>query len=263
MPVNFQINNHIIMPFGCEKWNINQIQVIGVSANTTYFESKAKCAYIDKSKSKPLRLSMFPEFFPKEMTESLVIDDTRESLKFMQTTLKNNCMVGTVHEKKFLGLYFDYINKVKDEYITIRNEAFFQTWEFQHSDELQYANLQDISDLMQFLHLMPFPQAHIYVDDPFKTTQHLSPNRMLRVDFAFWTGKKIIVIEIDGSSHIGSRAHVERDRLLLRAGVHVIHVLNEEIDEYGTDFIQKLFPPEYGVPRFVVSARLIGLSSAL
>lgn len=260
MPVNFRIDNHVIMPFGCEKWNIEQIQVTGVSASATYFTSKTKCAYIEKSKSEPLRLSMFPQFFPNGETELPQIEDSLEALQFMQNTLRESCMLGTNHEKRFLNLYFDYIREIGDKYI-LKNQGFFAWWEQRHIKELTHMGLQRIESLMLFLHLIPFPQAHIYVDDPFTDTQHFSPNRMLRVDFAFWTGNKLVAIEIDGTSHIGSFTHVERDRLLLRAEVDVIHILNDEIDKYGVELIEKLLPQEITKIDYILLIKELGLDS--
>jgi very-short-patch-repair endonuclease len=66
----------------------------------------------------------------------------------------------------------------------------------------------------------------------------------MKVDFAFWTGKRLIAIEIDGGSHIGSESHVEKDRLLQRSDVFVIHILNNEIGKYGTKVIERLLPAE-------------------
>lgn len=262
MPVNFKINNHVIMPFGCEKWNIDEIKVVGVSENATFFSSRTKCAYIDKTKSEPLRLSNFKAFFPQD--ESMpIIEDPDEALEFILAMLKEQCMLSTKHEKDFLDLYFKYIRATGMAYVSDdSNSDFFSWWEQSSFEYIELHGLRLIDDLMLFLHLMPFPQAHIYVDDPFSAQpinaqSTFSPNRMIRVDFAFWTGKKLVAIEIDGSSHIGSRDHVERDRLLLRSGIHVIHILNEELDKYGTVAIERLLLPE------IVDIDYIGLIKEL
>lgn len=255
MPVNFKINNHVIMPFGCERWNIDAIKVVGVSENATFFSCSTKCAYIDKAKSEPLRLSNFKAFFPQDEAMPIT-EDPDEALGFILKTLKEQCMLSTMHERRFLDLYFEYIHTTGIAYAD-SNSDFFSWWEQSSIYEIEHHGLRHIDDLMLFLHLMPFPQAHIYVDDPFSTQLTFSPNRMLRVDFAFWTGKKFVAIEIDGTSHIGSREHVERDRLLLRSGVHVIHILNEELDRYGTKAIERLLLPE------IVEIDYIGLIKEL
>jgi len=91
---------------------------------------------------------------------------------------------------------------------------------------------------------MPLPQAHLYQNDPMEDDFHFAPNKMMKVDFAFWTGKGLVAIEIDGSSHSGSEAHIRKDRLLQRSGVHVIHILNNEISKYGMKVIDRLLPRE-------------------
>lgn len=260
MPVNFQIDNHVIMPFGCKKWDINQIKVTGVSSDATYFMSKTKCAYIDKSKNEALRLSMFPNFFPTGKSGFPNIEDVGEVFKFINQTIQSSCMVETKHERKFLNIYFEYIVNSGEEY-TRENVDFFAWWEQRHIEELSYMGLQRVEKLMLLLNLMPFPQAHLYVDDPFAESQSYSPNRMLRVDFAFWTGKKIVAVEIDGSSHIGSLKHIEKDRLLLRSGIEVIHILNSEIDKYGTELIKKVLPEEIVNIDYIPHIKSLGLDS--
>ncbi len=203
---------------------------------------------------------MFPNFFPTDKTGFPIIEDVAEVLKFIHKTIQSSCMLDTTHEKKFLDIYFEYITQRGEEY-TQKNHEFFSWWEQRHVDELTYAGLQQVDELMLLFHLMPFPQAHVYVEDPFTDSQLYSPNRMLRVDFAFWTGKKLVAIEIDGSSHIGSLKHVEKDRLLLRSGIEVIHILNHEIDKYGTELIEKVLSPEIVSIDYIPLIKGTGLDS--
>lgn len=65
---------------------------------------------------------------------------------------------------------------------------------------------------------------------------------MFKVDFAFWTGKQFVAVEIDGKSHIGDEKHITQDRMLQRAGVQVIHILNKELMEHGTQVMSALLP---------------------
>ena len=67
---------------------------------------------------------------------------------------------------------------------------------------------------------------------------------MFKVDFAFWTGKNFVAVEIDGSSHVGNERHVTKDRMLQRAGVQVIHILNSEVLQHGNEVIERLLPRE-------------------
>ena len=79
-----------------------------------------------------------------------------------------------------------------------------------------------------FTALMPIPQAQFYCHDPLQPRTFI-PENNFRVDFAFWNGTTFIAVEIDGREPDGYAADVRRDRLLRRAGVDVIHILNSEI----------------------------------
>lgn len=72
------------------------------------------------------------------------------------------------------------------------------------------------------------------------------PNNNFRVDFGFWTGSKLIAVEIDGNEPEGYARDVRRDRLLRRADVDVVHILNTEIDKHGRDLMVPLLPQSIG-----------------
>ena len=260
MSVNFEIKGHIIVPFGCAKWDINQIQISGVSSDATYFTSKTNCVYIDKSKTNPLRLNRFCSYFPDEEASFPEIENPVEALRFIENTIKEKCMVATYYEKRFIEIYFEYMRNHSQNYVS-DNVDYFGWWERSNHLYMEKLGLQRVEELMLFLHLMPFPQAHIYANDPFIESTSFSPNRMMRVDFAFWTGEKFVVVEVDGESHVGSLEHIERDRLLLRSGVHVIHILNEEIDKYGSELVGKLLPSEVAGIDYIVLLKEMGVEN--
>jgi hypothetical protein len=82
--------------------------------------------------------------------------------------------------------------------------------------------------------LLPIPEMQIYVNDPITDGwATYEPMNNFRIDFGFWTGSQIVAVEIEGYEPQGYSHDVRRDRLLRRAEVDVIHILNEEIDEYG------------------------------
>lgn len=238
MPVQIKVQDHLIIPFGRPKWHINDIKISAVSTDATYFESATPCVYIDKSKKEPLRLARFKEYFPDNFP---CVDDTVAALYYMRDYLIEKCELQTEHEKRFLWLYFEHI-KDRVEYDDALKDYYAE----------MNPPVQGIADWIDWMFwaLMPLPQAHLYAHNPL-TRQYLagfSPDRMFKVDFAFWTGESIVAVEIDGSSHIGNVSHVEKDRMLARAGVHVIHVLNSEIDEYKDFVIEALLPKNIVYP---------------
>jgi hypothetical protein len=214
-----------VLPFGCPKWDINNIKIVGVSTDGTYFSSETKCAYIDISAKQPLRLAGFPKIMPDIASSFPKFSEPLDSLIFMRDFLINNCEVQTSHEKKFLSMYFDYVlDKNSMEEDNVRHFYGDPNW--------------------LFWALMPLPQAHLYARDPFVSLskQSYQPERMYKVDFAFWTGTRLVAVEIDGGSHIGNPNHVIKDRMLSRAGVLVVHILNEELDQHSPYEIMKLLP---------------------
>lgn len=232
MPIHFKISNNLIVPFGKPKWSIKNIRVAAVSTDATYFESDTPCAHIDKSSREPLRLAQFNEFFP---TKHPYVDKYSEALKYIHDSLIENCEVQTDHEREFLRLYFDWIFRV------VKYKTHFRT----RNDE----ELAQLMGAWVFWPLMPLPQAHLYARDPFESSlSSFVPDRMFKVDFAFWTGERFIAVEIDGSSHIGSEDHITKDRMLARVGVHVVHILNSEIDKHKRSIVKALLPDEITNP---------------
>ena len=70
----------------------------------------------------------------------------------------------------------------------------------------------------------------------------IEPTNNFRVDFGFWTGTQLIAVEIDGKEPEGYERDVRRDRLLRRAEVDVVHILNTEIERHGIKVISELLP---------------------
>ena len=54
--MEFAISEHLIIPFGVEKWKIEDIRVVGVSTSKTFFRTDIPVVHIDKSKKAPLRI---------------------------------------------------------------------------------------------------------------------------------------------------------------------------------------------------------------
>jgi hypothetical protein len=89
--------------------------------------------------------------------------------------------------------------------------------------------------------LLPIPQMQLYVEDVLDPRWSFEPKNNFRVDFGFWTGTKLIAVEIDGNEPEGYAHDVRRDRLLRRADVDVVRILNTEIDQHG----RNLMTPSY------------------
>jgi hypothetical protein len=91
--------------------------------------------------------------------------------------------------------------------------------------------------------LLPIPQMQLYVHDVLDFGRwSFEPNNNFRVDFGFWSGTKLVAVEIDGNEPEGYARDIRRDRLLRRADVDVVHILNTEIDKHGMQLMVPLLP---------------------
>ena len=229
--VQIKIPNQLLIPFGGPKWSIERISVIGVSTTGTYIQSDTPLAHIDRSQQVALRLLNFTQVMPGDWP---VLDSAEDALALIQKYLTEKCEVATESEAQFLALYFDFVrNRVTPPSYVKRSGTDRKQWSPPYND-----------DDWVFDALLPLPQAHLYQSNPLDDGYSFAPNRMMKVDFAFWTGKRLVAIEIDGGSHIGNEAHIQKDRLLQRSGVHVIHILNSEIAKHGLKVIDRLLPSE-------------------
>jgi hypothetical protein len=225
--IQLKIADHLLIPFGRPKWNIEKIKIAGVSTTATYIESDTPLVYIDRSKKKALRLRDFTEVFPEDFPD---LPEQPEALKFIHEYIKKTCNLDTDFEKRFLDLYFAYCTSTGEP----------TKWELQHYKE-KLPPPKDDRDWI-FDALLPLPQAHLYLSDPLGENSSFVPNHMIKVDFAFWTGTEILAIEIDGSSHVGNESHIRKDRMLQRVGVPIFHILNAELLQHGQKVISRLLP---------------------
>jgi hypothetical protein len=209
MTLRFMTKDYLIIPYGFnQKWDINKINVVGVDNSATYFESEIPCFYLDIHENSPLKIQDINSISVNEVIEDWqLMYSCDEALNNIKTYLIDKCE--TDKEKRFIEYYFDYIN---DDYGP------------------------------QFKALLPVPQAHLYLKDPLTEDRStFVSDKSNRVDFLFWTGRKLIAVEIDGKgpSHI-SQSHIEKDRKFAHADIKIIHITNDEIDNIGPKVIERL-----------------------
>lgn len=229
--IDIHIDDHLLIPFGAKKYEIDTIRLVGVSTGGTYFKSPIPVAHIDLKAQRPLRLSDMNGCFPDEFEwlDGGLAVEVAAAKRFVMA----RCDERSASEKKFIELYFQFVAESTEKKYDFQKEP-------PRNDPTWF-----------WAALLPLPQAHLYVQDPFSDSFVFKLERMFKVDFAFWTGKQIVAVEIDGGSHYvegrpGGEAredHIIRDRMLQRANVRTIHVLNEELLTHGTKVISRLLPP--------------------
>jgi len=236
--IELKIRDHLIIPFGVQKWSIEKIKLVGVSTDATYFTSESPCVYIDKKCKQAIRISSIGNVLPGKLPCGSQYEDVGKAMALTEQYLAKFCEMDTDAERLFLKAYLEHCRTMHGNLSSRFDD--------------------DSPRISFFAAPLPIPQAHLYTNDPLNNTYSFAPQNMFKVDFAFWTGEQIVAVEIDGTSHVGSRNHIRKDRMLQRSNVHVIHILNDEVREYGTKAIEKLLPPEiadYGTPTSM-SARL-------
>jgi hypothetical protein len=212
--IMIELDDILIVPFGRPKWEIEKIRVVAVSTTKTYIESSAPCAVIERWRERALTLEDFCMIVPDAQGVDTISDERQPDKApwAICEYLKSKCEVQTDFEARFLEVYFrrcmEIASRCPDKTFSIR---------------------------------LPLPQAHLYLDDPLREKKcWWKPEFMVKVDFAFWTGKGFVAVEIDGASHIGNPKHIEKDRALQRAGVEVIHILNSELLEHAAGVLNLL-----------------------
>ena len=230
----FSIDNHLLVPFACEKWRIQDIKVSQVSPTSTYFDSPIPLAYINKIQGKPLTLSQIGSVYQYgiDMVEFLDLDQ-HGKLDQIGNIIKTWTDNRSVFESKFIEVYFELL---KDSVTRpeSRRENKFCGWqdlpEIQIGDEVWGA-------------LLPLPQAHLYLENSLEKMSFFEPDAMMvKVDFLFWDGSSLLAVEVDGKSHVGDEKHVVRDRELKKSGVETYHILHPELIKYGYAVISRLLP---------------------
>ncbi len=219
---------------------IKQINIVKVSPNGTYMEGDIPFAYIDKRENRPLQIADFWEIVPDNFFNSLIkispnfdrneygdisqkaINEFERRCRLLSNYLKNRCETDSTYERKFLDIYFDYWGRY--------------CWE-SAGPSIEY-----ISNRIR--PLLPLPQAHLYLDDTLESQTY-----MQKVDFAFWTGKRLIAVEIDSDRKLLPDV-VRRDRRYRESGVEVVHILNSEVEEFMNS-VMSLLPEELRSTEFL------------
>lgn len=229
---HFALEDHLLLPFGTtKKWELSRIKLQYATSTGIHFVSDVPFVHIDRRAEQPLFLAQARQVFsnpelyfnlPREQPEC-----TEEILKRAKNAIRNFMPGATQYEHLFLDIYFGRLGEDADE-----------EWnKFKPKDAPQlYPNWMAA--------LLPIPQVQIYCEDPLSWDGDLTPENNFRVDFAFWTGKRLVAVEIDGNEPGGYANDVRRDRLLRRAGIDLIHILNSEVEDYAGIIVERLLPDD-------------------
>lgn len=222
MKKQIHIRDHLILPFGtARRFDLNRIKLSSVAANGIYFTSDIPCIYINKSAKKPLTLRNFEiltNSFPDDLNDKSGYENVSRCIDLICNSVRK-CMPNPTHfELLFVEHYFGYLKDVV------------------------LGPPQILHPLVIYNALLPIPEMQLYVEDPLEDQWTYEPTNNFRVDFGFWDGVRLTAVEIDGNEPSGYARDIRRDRLLRRAQVDVVHILNTEIAQHGRKIIGRLLP---------------------
>lgn len=236
MAVKIKMVDHLIIPFGCPQWDIEKLKVVGVSAGATYLESQCPCVHIYRPDQKPLRLNSIGDVFPESVDSLILIDDPKEAFYYIRNYLKVKGNLQTESEHRFLDLYF----KKVDEQVTPG----------ENNREVDPKELPIPVNRYEwcFYALMPLPQAHIGVLDALAGDFASSGPKAIKVDFAFWTGKRLVAVDIlYRENYFRSKEGFHKERLLQNAGVRFIRIPEEKLLRCEAEHLADLLPRDVNV----------------
>jgi len=220
VPNKIHIADHLILPFGtARKFDLNRIKLSSVAADGIYFTADVPCIYIDRGRKQPLTINECGSVFGYD-EKAPEAQDVESALEFVRNRVEAFIPEPTNFQISFLTLYFQWLKDLLKEKSP-----------FSRLEPFQLYNA-----------LLPVPEMQIYVEDPLQEDWPFEPTNNFRVDFGFWTGTQLLAIEIDGNDPGGYARDLRRDRLLRRANVNVIHILNTEITLHGKILINALLP---------------------
>jgi hypothetical protein len=235
------VPDYLILPYGrAVKSDLQKIALSAVSADGLYFSTDVPVIFINKAKHKPVCVVDFENHIESLPTVLYDANDG-ELLDHMCRIIKSHNPNMTGAEEEFLNLYFAALKALASN---------------AQGDEGAFSAAHKLGLPFDWLHptrskndiwraLLPIPELQLYVQDPLAETKSYQPDNNFRVDYGSWNGEKLIAVEIDGAEPAGYARDIRRDRLLRRAGVDVIHILNIEIARHKVRALIELLPPQF------------------
>jgi hypothetical protein len=197
----------LLIPYGTAGFFPEKLRLTGFALSGLSFWTASPCVIIDRRDGLPLRCHQMPaEFSPPPAPEAM--RDAASKLFFMQRYLQSLCGVWQGPPKTFIDNYFAAAQ---------RQIAANQAMLTERVRDL--AGLASIDDFI-FSAPLPLPRAHLHLA-PRSNAPTVQAEDMVRVDFAFWTGKRLIAVDINTGA---SRTPKQR-RAWERIGEHGIDTL--------------------------------------
>ena len=195
------------------------------SAAGTGFAIRVPCVTVTEAPDGALRLDGWPGGSHAALDSNSPGGD---QLVMLRRALTRHCDPWRRSQHRFLERYFDFVARHVESHrgaLTEKLERFCDL--FQYRDWVYSA-------------LMPLPRAHLHAPvsgEPF------GPETLVRVDFAFWTGRTAIAIETPGKdtrSPVTDRRH---DRLR-HSGAVVVELADEVLEAPNSADFEAALPED-------------------
>jgi hypothetical protein len=204
----------LLIPYGGRRWPVERLDPASPDLEL------GPLVQIDRDSGKPLRLSNFPYAFA-EPPDFSAIATMPARLDFLRDHFKSYWGLWDKLALMFLDAYFEHISgAVEAAQPGLDAQAAPHGGLFQRRDWVYSA-------------LAPIPIAHL----PVPPANHGPP--WVWVDFAFWTGERVVALDVVGSDDRTRRAGRERLRL---AGHEVIELPVDTLRRAGVQALRDLPP---------------------
>jgi hypothetical protein len=195
----------LVIPYGTAEWRP---------------DSNGPQVIVDTDAHDPLRLNDGPYEFA-ELPPQAGTGTVAERLAILRDHLAGFCDQWAKRPRQFMALYFRFIDSV----IAADRTAI--------EAHVQRFGRLFTPDDYGFSALRPLPRAHLPAGA-----------ERLRVDFAFWTGTRLVAVDITGDEARGA-AWAERTRKLDAAGVQRIEIAGAAIAKEDPAALRDTLPPEF------------------
>jgi hypothetical protein len=241
--VPFACSQQDFLPQGCEQWmrsgmpSKHGIHVKSIGLESIVLGFEFPCLTINKNHSEALRICHFRSVCPDwdtipEYNEFAVKDTIEFVIQYFVKLCDRKKLKTTPAAKYFLNLYGKYVLEVFGD-DSLKGNVPTYRWSGDPDDAEDYTHA--------FAALLPMPEAWFHVNKKILGNEPDS----IRVDVAFWTGNRMVVVELQGGSHVGTKHDIARHRLLNSMGnVEIVYLHNDEVMSMAPLDMRKVLPED-------------------
>jgi hypothetical protein len=173
----------LLIPYGSAGFFPDKLKLTGFSTGGLSLWTASPCVIVDRGAGQPLRCHQMPaDFSPPPAPEAM--RDTAGKLFFLQRYLHSLCGVWQGPPKAFIDAYFAAVNR-----------------DIAANRDMLEERVRDLAGLagaddFVFSAPLPLPRAHLHLA-PRADAPTVRAEDVVTVDFAFWTGRRLLAVDMD------------------------------------------------------------------